>query len=1606
LYYHIKAAALALAETGHVRESAIDILRSGSPKRERLLAAAQQHVHAEVLSVETLASFKAHFEDFVQGKKYFNIQTAEVVSEHRSLPLSEEVTLHADFITVFGATVPACTVAQPEANRQVFHIKDSDGITQYEVAAWNSQSRDETSESLRRAGVLRGDHGLATTALTSSAASSFEDVDCGVLSIPICCDDSNTLLYNGNRFVPYTKGSCGWFSTLFDDIVLESATLHSLPSPKIWIWNDFIHAFSKSSLIDFRIFPWALILAESTVGLNKSEAHSAPVYDGNGDPARKLNMFRRFFEVMGNNEWKTIQCFALRERGRALQREIVYTSDARLCLADIPESSRPINKPFRPGREHEAGDFFSGMPVIHQKSQFNGAHSAFSEEWSDSGLQNSLTLVISRTRLEHQQTLVPSCALRGLIPEVLLENFTFWLSGLANSPSNDHTHITGQLHRHAISHFQKWGSDATIEILLDHSRHGFIDARVYRKRIIKSRTPTLASGKSQSDVDVVSSGSEDEDVQPMQSREILLNLPLCSRTSAMGRIINELAYVENLSHILVWGEEMADNSPKVNVTKVEAPRAGLFLRFQSEDNVSRMFAEGQSSLQQQVVRVSSEDDDTFLGNSHSSDDTLTQLLPNLPHAAVFCNSSQQRFLLIPVWHPRPLKICQCPFEGRALMRKSRLPNSQTFSLKFKLHTGGTFLQGTNDVFSSLYLSLMYFVHMDYLSATRILRSCVIDGELSKPIVQILRLFGQTQEAPSGDFHPNAVALRLRVALQCCDGHLNDCPWNIHEDHQEYLKKMTHVHPQCVLTREEETMLLKQLSRGSMQESRLMQLECANKYISVSVPNQKVGGVAWVDFIDKYVRSFLVDRSCGYPTSNFQSMHTPGSDVSEPDASRLLIEISKTAKGGNFASSGFYPLYEILARSIQLNAIGVTDAHSLASMMLQRVWLSATKQFQITLPREDNLCIFVLAMMSARGFNQHMERTEGHKGLLKHLPGYHSSRRSRNAELLSSTGIRARHPRSRHHRELDAKKNKTAVSGTFAERLEGAACAVMRNMRRSQMSQEDSFLVSPHDSNDELYTKPEFSNVKTGESSESVAYSAHEISKYGPAPAFWSDHLKKIGLGAPLRKENHTSRVICIFPQLFGPSDCLQNTLGFLAATPLTVKSYRTTLPVRICGFLGHSDNDKANSNDEKLDICALCNLGDVISNMPKLAHAKSSDSESLAIPILSCITNDHQFRNPDLVKKTLLTQPIKKIPFQPMFQLGVEKQFEERAREKITLDLQQNQEAMRFTLSCLDAFDAHERQMRSLKFDSKSDALFKEAVSKLCQLHASLEKHRLDTRAMVTKGVNAINHLLHSFDAQGSIDQVQKERLIRAAGLRPTFKFDDLVAICLSSNANEDLLSSNPNLTHEMCSLLIQATSSIMFLSVRLGHIIRCLNQTFYLIDDVVLYASQRIRAFSGENKLLMIRDMLISHSFSPLAVQKGLDQESAVLSPSDDVESARCGNAYVSDGTFSPTSDTPLSVPSPGRSADNAAAKTRTLSDLLKRHTSSGSHTRRNHHRLVNLQWNNICNASSTLAAMLEVKRDYSSLALIGIRSKVHPQDGVRKLDGFDPRFLVIEYV
>ena len=163
--------------------------------------------------------------------------------------------------------------------------------------------------------------------------------------------------------------------------MVTSANRHSMPQPLIWICQSKeASALFSESQPDF--IPWAIILAESSLEADKSAVMkgSQCSFDANGDLARKSDMARGFYEVLGNVHWMSIECFALRERGRAISREIVYTSDARLSLADLPESSRPLSQPKKYGREHEAGDMFSGMPISKSNSEFLGSPGASSEE--------------------------------------------------------------------------------------------------------------------------------------------------------------------------------------------------------------------------------------------------------------------------------------------------------------------------------------------------------------------------------------------------------------------------------------------------------------------------------------------------------------------------------------------------------------------------------------------------------------------------------------------------------------------------------------------------------------------------------------------------------------------------------------------------------------------------------------------------------------------------------------------------------------------------------------------------------------------------------------------------------------------------------------------------------------------------------------------------------------------------------------------------------------------------------------------------------------------------------------------------------------------------
>jgi hypothetical protein len=1551
-FLHIKAAAVALARTGHHQEDATKyIMGLNVNDRKELFSFAESKLPVGSKGIFD-QNYKAQFQNFATRGIYFNIQTAEVVYRDGSLsPIPEDIALHPDFSGIFGSNAPQCSVMQPETNRRRYAILDDSSNTKFEVACWKPQTRDEFNNTLRRAKILASESVPSIPGLAFSDASDIfsKQVASGVIGIPVRCDDGTGVSFCGHLFQPYKKGSCGWFSSLLDGIVVTSASRHSMPQPLIWICQS-----NEESSTNF--VPWVIILAESSLEAEIGK-DSQCYFDANGDLDRKSNMARGFYEVLGNHHWMFIECFALRERGRVFSREIVYTSDARLSLADLPESSRPQTEPMNQGREREAGDLFSGMPVSKSNSEFLGAPDASSEEWKDPGLRCRGTLVITRTRTKQSQvveTLVPHSSLRGLIPEILLENFTFWMQRRSSSDATP-VKITGELRRDAVPHFMGWCQESTIELEINSAGN---QAKVWRSRRIRR----CAEDGSIVNIDSGNGASS------CFVKEALINLQQCSQESTIGQVVHELAHVDNLSHILVWSEEYgsdySESAAKIELHKIEMPRAGIFLKFQADHNSSKILGAQQQHLRTTLVRVYSEDDDMFLCKSNISADSIAQFLHAVPHGAVFCNRFHQKFLVAPLWEPRPFTIALCPFEGKSRMRKPRRADVKRSLLKrittrFQLHIGETFLHSP-DMFSSMYLTLLHLVKLDYLSAARAVRSCVADGNLSDEMKWVLRLIGWTQLEPAGNLNPNAVALRLRIALQCCDGQLQECPWNLDVDYKEYLVKLSHVSPQCILTHIEELILLKQLISYSHRkrskeldckmQSRLKQLSSKEPEspVEVNVSNQQIGGVKWANFLAENVRDSLAAKKCGPPSQNWKSMHRPGEPLEGEEATGLLMTIRKDFVPREFSSVGFYPLYEVLAGHITFNPVGVTDGHSLASMMLQVVWITATNQFQMKLHRDDTLCVSVLAMMSARGFNEHMFENQGHRGLLKNLPGHLKTplgSLSRNAELLCGDGIRTRHPNPKYQRER-----------TFSERLEGAACAVMRNKFRK----DDDWLFA---STPKWAGRDNDGDMEVSSTPKSV-FANHDndtalTQLYGPSPPFWLNHLKALGHGELQFKENHTAEVIGDFAKSTGASNCSQSKIEFNSAVSVAESkvSARTSFCVASEDPVELEENNRASS----LDADAIHHMIDVIQSVPRLSQFDSETSGMTIIPVLSCIFDEI----PGLISRSTLQETVCDIPFPHMFTRGAAREFEEKARSKMATDLRGSSSSSKFQIFVMGPEFLTAMYCKSdSSFDVDSSLLFQKAISKLHDLHACLSRHRQSTHTRVHQGVKAVNRLLYSFDDRKSDICVLKERLARTASLRPEFKFDDVVAICLSTFSVADLSTCNSMLSPELGARLVEATAAVMMHAVRLGHIIRCLSSTVRLIDDLVIFASERICARYRHTHLVAVKDLLFSKKFSPVLVQHHLSSD---VPPSDRLPS----------------------------SGDQQSS-----SELLD----TSKNTQFSH---FDFQLKTIDNAATSLAHLLMEGRDYSVSSLRRIRSQISPSE--KDMDSssayaFDPRFLAVE--
>ena len=86
----------------------------------------------------------------------------------------------------------------------------------------------------------------------------------------------------------------------------------------------------------------------------------------------------------------------------------------------------------------------------------------------------------------------------------------------------------------------------------------------------------------------------------------------------------------------------------------------------------------------------------------------------------------------------------------------------------------------------------------------LLSSCSSDGPFSEEEAWIVSHFRRTNK----DAHPNAHAIRLRLAVLCVEHSPEIVQWDeVEDDLYDYLQKYPHVSALCRLTEEEERLML-------------------------------------------------------------------------------------------------------------------------------------------------------------------------------------------------------------------------------------------------------------------------------------------------------------------------------------------------------------------------------------------------------------------------------------------------------------------------------------------------------------------------------------------------------------------------------------------------------------------------------------------------------------------------------------------------------------------------------------------------------------------------------------------------------------------------------
>jgi hypothetical protein len=286
-------------------------------------------------------------------------------------------------------------------------------------------------------------------------------------------------------------------------------------------------------------------------------------------------------EMLVFREQRVLHIYNVVEHGRRFRRRLVYSSDWHFCLHEMPALHSP-----------------DGNGVY---TKFGAAELMEAPEGAEEGTERKRmismpvlaheSLVITRNlgnTEQDQQTFIPAALLSGLLPDALIDDYSFW--------QNEDDSLVGY-HKPEISQRMQTAYVLRIKLVRQSQKATTASAQVVRlplKHVARVSEPALVRAEKQW-AEERSLGAERES-QGMT----LLNLLYTKPGSKLYDLAKMLCKLESLSHCLVWTKtklKPGDDHVPASIDLIEMPR--LQLTFFSKicgDGITRLFSSSHAGL--------------------------------------------------------------------------------------------------------------------------------------------------------------------------------------------------------------------------------------------------------------------------------------------------------------------------------------------------------------------------------------------------------------------------------------------------------------------------------------------------------------------------------------------------------------------------------------------------------------------------------------------------------------------------------------------------------------------------------------------------------------------------------------------------------------------------------------------------------------------------------------------------------------------------------------------------------------------------------------------------------------------------------------------------